>query len=67
VIDVDDVMRSYEELHERGVEFEDLPKREPWGGWATFADSEGNRFGLHDNHGPQPQRDPNAVSKMLGM
>lgn len=67
VLDVDDVMQSYEELRERGVEFDETPRREPWGGWASFADSEGNRFGLHDNHVADQPRDRSVVGKLLGM
>jgi len=40
----DDIGRTYEELQARGVEFEGPPKKEPWGSYAIFQDSEGNRF-----------------------
>jgi predicted enzyme related to lactoylglutathione lyase len=30
-----------------GVEITEEPRTEPWGGWASFKDSEGNEFGLH--------------------
>jgi len=30
-----------------GVEFTEVPRREPWGGWAMFKDSEGNQHGMH--------------------
>jgi predicted enzyme related to lactoylglutathione lyase len=39
----DDVQKTYEELRERGVEFIQPPKKEPWGEYAIFVDSEGNR------------------------
>jgi predicted enzyme related to lactoylglutathione lyase len=39
----DDVQKTYDELRERGVEFVQPPKKEPWGEYAIFKDSEGNR------------------------
>ena len=42
----DDVPKTYQELKERGVEFTQEPKKEPWGTYATFKDSEGNSFVL---------------------
>ena len=42
----DDVKRTYEELKGRGVEFTQEPKKEPWGTYTTFKDSEGNSFVL---------------------
>ena len=42
----DDVEATYRELSERGVQFPQLPKKEPWGTSAIFADSEGNTFVL---------------------
>jgi len=39
----DDVEKTYAELRERGVEFIQPPKKEPWGEYAIFLDSEGNR------------------------
>lgn len=40
----DDVDKTYEELKARGVEFEGAPEKQPWGTYAIFKDSEGNRF-----------------------
>ena len=40
----DNVQKTYEELKERGVEFTQEPKTEPWGTSAMFRDSEGNGF-----------------------
>jgi len=40
----DNVQKTYEELRERGVEFEAPPKKEPWGESVLFADSEGNKI-----------------------
>jgi predicted enzyme related to lactoylglutathione lyase len=42
----DDVEQTYAELHARGVEFRGPPKKEPWGTFAMFTDSEGNQFVL---------------------
>lgn len=39
-----DVEKTYQELSGRGVEFTAPPKKEPWGTFATFRDSEGNQF-----------------------
>ena len=47
VVEVDDVFKTHAELSQRGVAFDDTPRNEPWGGWATFIDSEGNIHGLH--------------------
>jgi predicted enzyme related to lactoylglutathione lyase len=44
----DDLQKTYEELKGKGVEFEQPPKKEPWGSYATFKDSEGNGFALSD-------------------
>ena len=40
----EDVKKTYEELKARGVEFTGEPKREQWGTYAVFKDSEGNSF-----------------------
>jgi predicted enzyme related to lactoylglutathione lyase len=42
VFQSDNVQKTYEELKERGVEFTQEPKTEPWGTSAMFSDSEGN-------------------------
>ena len=42
----DDLDHTYEELKGRGVEFEGPPQKQPWGSYAMFKDSEGNRFVL---------------------
>jgi predicted enzyme related to lactoylglutathione lyase len=42
----DDVRKTYEELKARGVEFQGEPKKEPWGTYAVFRDSEGNSLVL---------------------
>ena len=40
----DDIAETYEQLKARGVEFEAPPQKQPWGSYAIFKDSEGNRF-----------------------
>lgn len=40
----DDIEKTYRELSKRGVEFDGPPQKQPWGTYATFRDSEGNRF-----------------------
>ncbi|HWL65575.1 MAG TPA: VOC family protein [Actinomycetota bacterium] len=42
----DDIQKTYEELTGKGVEFQDIPRKEFWGWWATFKDSDGNTYGL---------------------
>ena len=42
----DDIDVTYQELSARGVEFEGEPQKQPWGSYAMFKDSEGNRFVL---------------------
>lgn len=44
-----DINATYEELKNRGVEFEGPPEKQPWGSYAMFKDSEGNRFVLSAN------------------
>ena len=40
----DDVQATYRQLREKGVEFVEPPKREPWGAFAKFKDPDGNEF-----------------------
>jgi predicted enzyme related to lactoylglutathione lyase len=47
IIEVDDVFATHEQLSKAGVEFEEAPRIEPWGGWAQFKDADGNLHGLH--------------------
>jgi predicted enzyme related to lactoylglutathione lyase len=47
IIEVDDVYNAHKQLTKSGIEFEEPPRTEPWGGWASFIDSEGNVHGLH--------------------
>lgn len=45
----EDVKKTYEELKKRGVEFTQSPVEAPWGIYAQFLDSEGNKFVLSSN------------------
>jgi lactoylglutathione lyase len=47
IMEVDDVYRTHAALTKNDIEFTEAPRNEPWGGWATFQDSEGNIHGLH--------------------
>ena len=40
----DDIDKTYQELIDRGVEFDGPPEKQPWGTYAKFKDSEGNTF-----------------------
>jgi len=42
----DDIAQTYAQLKARGVEFEGPPEKQPWGSYAMFKDSEGNRFAV---------------------
>jgi catechol 2,3-dioxygenase-like lactoylglutathione lyase family enzyme len=42
----DDMEKTYKTLTERGVEFENPPKKESWGTSAVFKDLDGNTFAL---------------------
>jgi predicted enzyme related to lactoylglutathione lyase len=50
-LDCEDVEKTYTELSGRGVVFESAPKKEPWGIFATFKDSEGNSYVLSSSKG----------------
>jgi predicted enzyme related to lactoylglutathione lyase len=41
-----DVVRTYEDLTARGVEFPLPPRQEHFGWWALFADGDGTRYAL---------------------
>ena len=45
----DDIVVTYQELSERGVEFMGEPQKQHWGSYAMFKDSEGNRFVLSED------------------
>ena len=45
----DDIDETYKEFVKRGVPFEGPPEKQPWGTYAMFKDSEGNRFVLSES------------------
>ena len=48
---VESVDRAFAELEQRGVEFEQPPQQQPWGGYmAIFKDPDGNLFYLDQPH-----------------
>jgi predicted enzyme related to lactoylglutathione lyase len=47
----EDVEKTFEELSARGVAFDGMPKKEPWGTFAVFKDSEGNSFVIGSSKG----------------
>ena len=47
----EDIDQTYKELSGRGVPFDAPPKKEPWGTFAAFKDSEGNSFVLSSSKG----------------
>jgi predicted enzyme related to lactoylglutathione lyase len=49
--DCEDIDATYAELSARGVPFEGPPRKEPWGTFAKFKDSEGNSFVLSVSKG----------------
>ena len=66
VIDVPDAIRAYADLSSRGVEFAEPPRQEGDGWWASFADSEGNLFGLHDSRGRGTPAAKGLMTKFIG-
>ena len=46
MFECDDIVATHRELAARGVEFPQPPVNQPFGWWAMFADSEGNRYAL---------------------
>ena len=49
MFECDDIVATHRELAARGVEFPQPPVNQPFGWWAMFVDSEGNRFALGQN------------------
>jgi predicted enzyme related to lactoylglutathione lyase len=52
VFDTDDINATAADLKSKGVEILEEPRLAEWGSWwARFRDSEGNEFGLGQQHG----------------
>ena len=47
VLDVDDIVATFEDLKGKGVTIIDEAARQPWGWWGVFADQDGNSYGVH--------------------
>ena len=45
-LECDDIDATYRDLLAKGVAFDAPPKKQPWGTFVTFKDSEGNSFVL---------------------
>jgi predicted enzyme related to lactoylglutathione lyase len=56
IMETENVYVTGDQFTKAGVDIVEPPRTEPWGGWASFKDSEGNIHGLHS---PVPA----AVSK----
>ena len=59
----DDIDQTYKELTKRGVEFEGPPQKQPWGTYAMFKDSEGNRFVVSQERAVNDSLTRNAAAK----
>ena len=46
MFECDDIVATHRELDAKGVQFPQPPVNQPFGWWAMFADSEGNRYAL---------------------
>ena len=46
ILEPDDIQATYEQLSGRGVEFTEIPTRQPWGMQAQFVDPDGHVFVL---------------------
>jgi len=47
VLEVDDIEATFAELKAKGVRIDEEPTQQPWGWWGTFADQDGNTYGVH--------------------
>jgi predicted enzyme related to lactoylglutathione lyase len=47
VLEVDDIVATFEELKANGVTIIDAPAQQPWGWWGVFADQDGNSYGVY--------------------
>ena len=47
VLEVDDIVATFEDLKGKGVTIIDEAARQPWGWWGVFADQDGNSYGVH--------------------
>ena len=47
VLEVDDIVATFEDLKVKGVTIIDEAAQQPWGWWGVFADQDGNSYGVH--------------------
>lgn len=47
VLEVDDIVATFDDLKAHGVPILEEPKQQPWGWWGVFADQDGNSYGVH--------------------
>jgi len=47
VLEVDDIVATFEDLKAKGVTIIDQAAQQPWGWWGVFADQDGNSYGVH--------------------
>jgi predicted enzyme related to lactoylglutathione lyase len=56
VLDTDDIEKTYQELVERGIQFEGPIEAGPFSRFAAFSDPDGNHFLLHQLYQPRKRR-----------
>jgi predicted enzyme related to lactoylglutathione lyase len=47
VLETDDIEATFAALKSKGVKIVDAPKKMPYGWWGSFADQDGNTYGVH--------------------
>lgn len=47
VLEVDDIVSTFAQLKANGVPITEEPQQQPWGWWGSFADQDGNTYGVH--------------------
>jgi lactoylglutathione lyase len=47
VLEVDDIVATFDDIKANGVRIIEEPKQQPWGWWGVFADQDGNSYGVH--------------------
>ena len=47
VMETDDIVSTFASLKAKGVPIVEAPKQQPYGWWGSFADQDGNIYGVH--------------------
>ena len=47
VLEVEDIVATFAQLKANGVPIEEEAQQQPWGWWGSFADQDGNTYGVH--------------------